>query len=75
MLSYLLIWKLMDNNCYAKIRKDTMRNDILMSPTRFRNDLFELVKTGLISFEDKVDYFLVEAVDYDAEEEINEFAC
>jgi hypothetical protein len=53
--TYVEIWRHKDVKNKLTIDKDQVRNQFLVAPTKFRNDLYTLVRSGLVSVEETRD--------------------
>lgn len=64
-LLYLQLWELADENLHVKLKKNDIRDRLLTSPTRVRNDISMLVREGLISVYETSDVYKIELVGWD----------
>lgn len=70
-LTYIDIWARMDKDNRIKIDKEAIRNNFLVSLSKFRHDLLLLVKEGLISIEETPKTIKIEVVGWDDEEDFD----
>lgn len=69
-LSYMQLWEKRDKNtCKTTVIKSELKNQYLITQTKFKNDLLLLMREGLISIRE-TDYSIeVDLVDYDIDGE------
>ena len=53
--TYVELWRHKDKNHRVIVAKNQIRNQFLIAPTKFRNDLYQLVKEGLVNVDEKWD--------------------
>jgi len=63
--TYMQLWKSRDAKNCAQVYKEDVKNTFLVSLAKFRNDLFLLMKEGLVSIEESPLSLKVEMVDFD----------
>lgn len=50
--TYIEVWRQKDKNCKLSIPKNQIRNQFLVTPAKFRNDLYNLAQEGLINVQE-----------------------
>jgi len=53
--TYIELWRHKDKKHKLVIAKNQIRNQFLCAPTKFRNDLYNLVREGLVNIDEKWD--------------------
>ncbi len=53
--TYIEAWRQKDSKNKISIHKKEIRNRFLIAPTKFRNDLYQLVREGLVSVQESWD--------------------
>lgn len=67
LMTYISLWEHKDRHDCVAIRKKSVRQDFLLTPTRLRNELFLLVREGLISISENENFIKVELVGWNDE--------
>ena len=62
---YIELWNKADENCFIKVKKKTVREDFLISLSKFRHDVLLLVKEGLASVDETPEYMKIELTAWD----------
>jgi len=62
--TYMDIWNDKDKDNEIHIHKSEIKLRYLISPAKFKNDLFHLVREGLASFNENAGYLHIELVDW-----------
>jgi len=69
--TYLELWRSKDKNNQIQILRNDIQKQFLLTKAKFENDLFQLVREGLISVEEKPhkikqkSYLIIEIVDFE----------
>lgn len=63
--TYIKLWEERDAKSIAVVYKDSIKNNYMISITRFKNDLMGLLKEGLISIDETKKAYHIELVDWD----------
>lgn len=59
---YTLLWKIKHKESRISIKRTDVKKKFLISPTLFRNNLLSLSRINILSFEETVDFFLIDFV-------------
>ncbi len=62
---YSRLWNSKNNDHKLSVKKDDIFNTFLISPTKFKNMLVNLMEEGLLSFELTPKFFYIELVGFD----------
>lgn len=68
-LLYLQLWEYADDSWELIVPKKNIRDKFLMSPTRLRNDLMNLVREGFVSVHETKKDYKFELVGWNDEED------
>jgi hypothetical protein len=65
--TYMTLWRSVDAEHKLSVLKKEIREQYLISLSKFRHDLLMLVKEGLVSIDETTDILNIELVSWDAE--------
>jgi hypothetical protein len=64
-LTYMVLWQAMNKENKVDVYKKEVRNEYLISLSKFRHDLLMLVKEGLVSIDETPNVLHIELVGWD----------